>query len=247
MKSSNGPIGWSTRPLCEELKTTPPFVGWAPLVRRDRGPPPFGDCGSVVPRHRALVERAEGRRPTNWPDSLLPGWHPEETASQLLLLTEKRYSQTSLGGVSAQRGGPKTLVCEGEGTQGPQRRGATGCCRVSRQLQACCGRPWLGFWSGGCFPAVSNLFTFCGTSVLSSSRPARRCLSSCSGGIFLEFVRSHHSSVSKRRHCTSLSHFPPSLPRNVQKKLLSTLKALSRVTVARCLPLPERRRPKDRS
>ena len=30
---------------------------------------------------------------------------------------------------------------------------------LSRQLQACCGRPWLGFWSGGCFPTVSFLFT----------------------------------------------------------------------------------------
>ena len=29
------------------------------------------------------------------------------------------------------------------------RRGATGFCRLSRQLLACRGRPWLGFWSGG--------------------------------------------------------------------------------------------------
>ena len=50
----------------------------------------------------------------------------------------KRYSRNSLGGVSAQKGrSPKSPVCEGDGTQGPWRRGATGCSKLSRQLQAC--------------------------------------------------------------------------------------------------------------
>ena len=39
--------------------------------------------------------------------------------------------------------GPKTPECEGEVTQGPWRRGATRCCKLSRQLQACDGRDRL--------------------------------------------------------------------------------------------------------
>ena len=51
-----------------------------------------------------------------------PGWQPKETASQL---PRKAI-------LSNQRG----CCTQGEGTQGPWRRGATGCCRLSRQLLA---------------------------------------------------------------------------------------------------------------
>ena len=47
----------------------------------------------------------------------------------------KRYTQTSVG-IAHKGGGPKTPMCEGEGTQGPWRRGATAGCRLSRQLLA---------------------------------------------------------------------------------------------------------------
>ena len=48
-------------------------------------------------------------------DSELSGWHPEETASHLRLVTKKRDSRTSVGGVNAQRErGPETPECEGE-------------------------------------------------------------------------------------------------------------------------------------
>ena len=50
------------------------------------------------------------------------GWQPKETASQL---PRKAI-------LSNQRG----CCTQGEGTQGPWRRGATGCCRSSRQLLA---------------------------------------------------------------------------------------------------------------
>ena len=102
---------------------------------RDRCLPPFKDCGSVVSRHRAMVDRTEGRRPENRPSDKggltqnfqagipkrqRPDWHTER----------KRYTRNSVGG-------PKTPVCGGEGTQGPWRRGATDCSRLSRQLLAC--------------------------------------------------------------------------------------------------------------
>ena len=47
--------------------------------------PRFGDCGSVVTRHRAMVDRTEGDDPRT--DQVTkgmtqtPGWQPEETAS----------------------------------------------------------------------------------------------------------------------------------------------------------------------
>ena len=42
-----------------------------------------------------------------------PGWHRKEKEAQLPLVSEKRYSQISVGCMSAQRGGgPKTPVCE---------------------------------------------------------------------------------------------------------------------------------------
>ena len=60
---------------------------------------------------------------------------PKRQRPNCPLVNEKRYSQFSVGGMSPQRrGGPKTPVCEGEGTQGTWRRGATGCCRLLRQL-----------------------------------------------------------------------------------------------------------------
>ena len=40
---------------------------WAPLVGQARWLPPSGDCGSVATCHRAMVDRAEGRRPENRP------------------------------------------------------------------------------------------------------------------------------------------------------------------------------------
>ena len=49
-----------------------------------------------------------------------PGWHPEETASQLPLVSE-RFSRTSVG-IALREGAPKTPVREEEGTQGPWRR-----------------------------------------------------------------------------------------------------------------------------
>ena len=55
----------------------------------------------------------------------------------------KRYYQTSVG-IAHKGGGPKTPMCEGEGTQGPWRRGATAGCRLSRQLLARYG--WV-VWS----------------------------------------------------------------------------------------------------
>ena len=66
---------------------------------------------------------------TEGADSELLGWHIEEKEAQLPLVT-KRYSQNSVG--SAQKGGgPKTPVCEGEGTRGRWRRGATPPCAES--------------------------------------------------------------------------------------------------------------------
>ena len=47
----------------------------------------------------------------------------------------KPHFRNSVGGISAKKGGaPKTLVYEGEGSQGPWRRGATDFCLLSRQL-----------------------------------------------------------------------------------------------------------------
>ena len=49
-----------------------------------------------------------------------PGWHPEEKEAQLPLVSEKRYSQISVGCVSAQRrGGPRTPVRQREGPEDP--------------------------------------------------------------------------------------------------------------------------------
>ena len=48
------------------------------------------------------------------------GWHPEEKEAQLPLVSEKRYSQISVGCVCAQMGGgPRTPVRQREGTRGP--------------------------------------------------------------------------------------------------------------------------------
>ena len=69
-------------------------------------------------------------------DSKLPGWQPEENATQL----PRKRGTLEPAWVLHQGEASKTPVCEGEGTQGPWRRGATGCCRLSRQLLARCGR-----------------------------------------------------------------------------------------------------------
>ena len=46
-----------------KVETRREAVGWAPLVWQDRWLPPFGDCGSVVSCHWAMMERAEGGDP----------------------------------------------------------------------------------------------------------------------------------------------------------------------------------------
>ena len=79
---------------------------------------------SVVTLHRAMVDEQKGGDPktdqvTQWADSELPGWHPEETASSLPLVNEKRYSRTSVGGINAKGRGPKTPVRETEGPKDP--------------------------------------------------------------------------------------------------------------------------------
>ena len=73
-------------------------------------------------------------------DSELPGWQPKETASQLP--QERGTLETAWVASVRKREGAQRPRCP-QGTQGPWRRGATGCCRLSRQLLACDGRARL--------------------------------------------------------------------------------------------------------
>ena len=81
--------------------------------------------------------RAEGRRPQNRPSERRGRLGPRAGIPKRKRPNchEKRYSRTSVG-IAQKEVAPKTSVCEFEGTQGPWRRGATGCCRLSRQLLA---------------------------------------------------------------------------------------------------------------
>ena len=104
-------------------------------------------------------------------------------------------------------GGPKTPVYEGEGTQEPWRRGATGCSMLSLQLEVCYGRPWLGFWSGGCFPTVSFLFALwllksenTKSELLGSNPKAVRGVDGLSC-VFLEACKSRSISCRRRSMC----------------------------------------------
>ena len=87
----------------------------------------------------------EARRPKNRPNEEGDDSEPRLASRRDCVLTasrerNKRYPQFSMGGMSPQRrAGAKTPVCEGKGTQGPWRRGATGCCRLLRQLLVRCG------------------------------------------------------------------------------------------------------------
>ena len=82
--------------------------------------------------HLAMVERERAATPKT--DQVTQGADPE--------LEERPNCQVKstlepawVAFHSAQRrGGPKTQVCGGEGTQRPSRRGATGCSRLLRQL-----------------------------------------------------------------------------------------------------------------
>ena len=94
-------------------------------------------------------------------------WHPEETASQLPFLTNK-YSRTSVG-IAPREGNPNTPGREGEGTEGPWRCGATGCCRLLRQAATAgmrarsptwrvSGQPTLEYsLSSDCCPLIKQL------------------------------------------------------------------------------------------
>ena len=75
-----------------------------------------------------------------------PGWHPEEKEAQLPLVSEKRYSQISVGCVSAQWS-LRTPVRQREGTQGPWRR----CYGLLRRLLVRCG------WTVACVGTFVSL------------------------------------------------------------------------------------------
>ena len=112
----------------------------------------------MVNRPLTMVERTKGRRPQNRPSDTggclrTPGLATQREREPTA--TEKRNSRNSVGGISAQN-----PVYEGEGTQGPQRRGATGCCRLSRQLLV---RLSPSSYSGLCLR--SGLLVFCGLSL----------------------------------------------------------------------------------
>ena len=88
----------------------------------------------AVPRWKRVTSATDQLR--KGADSNLPGWQPKETASQLP--QGRGTLETAwVASVHTRRGAPKTPVREGEGTRGPWRRGATGCCRLSRQLLVC--------------------------------------------------------------------------------------------------------------
>ena len=106
----------------------PEAVGWAPPVGRPADYFLSGTLGQWLPapcnggpnKRAATLEPTKRQRGRPGPRAGMP------------ILT-KRYSQTSVG-IAHKGGGPKTPMCEGEGTQGPWRRGATAGCRLSRQL-----------------------------------------------------------------------------------------------------------------
>ena len=222
-------------------------MGWAPLVRRDRGPPPFGDCGSVVPRHRALVERAEGRRPTNWPDSLLPGWHPRRDSVPTAPPHRKEVLSNQLGWRQRTKGGPKDPR---KRRGGHPRTLASRRHRLLQGVAATAGVLWtavvglLEWWLFPCsFQSLYFLWYVCSFFLSSSS--------SLPLLVFWRNISRVCSLTPQLSEQATTLHLPVALStvfaQERAEKLLSTLKALSRVTVARCLPLPERRRPKDRS
>ena len=127
-------------------RTTPPLRdgqkpwGGHPSCGRTADYLPSGTVAQWYPVTGQWWNERQGGDPrteqvTKGADSEPPGCQTQKETSFLLLVTKKRNSRTSVGGVSAQRGGNlKTPVCEGEGAQGPWRRGAANCCRLSRQL-----------------------------------------------------------------------------------------------------------------
>ena len=138
-------LGWQTQRVPKTAKqgataqTTPPFrvsQKPCPLVWWDRWLLPFGDCGSLVSCHPAMVERVQRRRPKNRPGvkgmTRTPRWHPEEDLGNCHTkptrgTLEPAWAASVKRGVGAQR------LCEREGAQRPWRRGATGYCWLSRQ------------------------------------------------------------------------------------------------------------------
>ena len=124
-----GPSAQST-PLLRDAQK--PWCGH-PQCGRPADYLPWGTVGQWPP---VTVQwwNAKGRRPKNRPSdegtTRTPGWHPEENEAQL------PQKGTLLPAWVLHQGEehPKTPLREREGTQGPWRPGATGCCRLLRQL-----------------------------------------------------------------------------------------------------------------
>ena len=118
----------------------PEAVGWAPLVCA--GPPTtplrgLWVSGLLPPGNGGMNEGAATLEPTTRPRGLT---HNSRADNPKRLRPNCHSSLTGAlknsVGSAKQGGGPRTPVCEGEGTQGPWRRGATACCSLSRQLPA---------------------------------------------------------------------------------------------------------------
>ena len=125
-------------------ETTPPFSdtqmpwGGHPSCGRPADYLPSGTVGQWHPVTGQWWNELQGGDPktdqvTQGADSKLPGWQPKEKAAQL---PQKGGTLETawVASVKKKGGAPKTPEYEGEGTQEPWRRGATGFCRLSRQL-----------------------------------------------------------------------------------------------------------------
>ena len=121
--------------------------------------------------------RAATQEPTkrSWGTTRTPGWHPEETASQLPLVNEKRYPQFSVGGMSPQRGGGSRPQCvKGRGPKDPG---------VAGPLAAagCCGNCWYVMGGRSRASARSSLLSHSRTSPSRTFPSGPSVLLPCSG------------------------------------------------------------------
>ena len=148
---------------------------------RNRWLPPLGDCGSVVTRHRATVERTKGRRPWNRP-SEKGGWLRTPR-----LGNPKRHRPNCLS--SPRKGTPKSAwvatVCKWEGAQRTQCAKGTGPkdpgVAAPLAVAGCRGKCWhvtVGWRRSTCLSSstVATGFTRGAAHSLTLRRPVRLLL-----------------------------------------------------------------------